>query len=46
MNILFEVFDLGMANVPDQNAYIILHTPSPSNIYHSIVWQIVVFFLT
>ena len=32
-----------MANLPDQNAwYIILHTPSPSNISHSNVLQIVV----
>ena len=33
-----------MANLPYENAYIFLHTPFPSNIYPSNVWQIVIFF--
>ena len=45
MDILFEMFDSGMANLPDQNAYIIFHTPFQSNIYPSSAWhQIEVFF--
>ena len=44
MDILFKMFDSGMANLPYQKVWIILHTLFPSNIYPSDVWQIVVFF--